>query len=181
MPVVIRHGDADDLLPVWHSRWLVAALRKQDTPVRYDEIAGGGHDSPTVDTPWREYLDFVLGDLDFLLHCLVFAVGLDLHQLVLELRQPALLLRQVLLDLAPARLVGGEALTLAIEPGLRGSQSGVEFLLPHRFAGNRATCLFGRVLESLKANDVFEVRMHIGSGGPTRIRTWDRPVMSRRL
>ena len=60
MPVVIRHGDADDLLPVWHSRWLVAALRKQDTPVRYDEIAGGGHDSPTVDTPWREYLDFVL-------------------------------------------------------------------------------------------------------------------------
>jgi len=60
MPIVIRHGDADDLLPIWHSRWLVAALRKQATPVLYDEIPAGGHDSPTVDTPWQEYLDFVL-------------------------------------------------------------------------------------------------------------------------
>ncbi len=60
MPIAMRHGDADDLLPAWHSRWLVAALRNRGTPVRYDEIPGGGHDSPTVDTPWREYLDFVL-------------------------------------------------------------------------------------------------------------------------
>ncbi|MGC8862138.1 MAG: alpha/beta hydrolase family protein [Armatimonadota bacterium] len=60
MPVVLRHGDSDDLIPVWHARWLAAALRKQGTPVRYDEIPGGDHDSPTVDTPWREYLDFLL-------------------------------------------------------------------------------------------------------------------------
>ena len=60
MPVVIRHGDADSVLPVFHARAMVEALRRQGTLVRYDEIPGGDHDSPTVGTPWREYLDFVL-------------------------------------------------------------------------------------------------------------------------
>jgi len=60
MPVVIRHGGSDGLLPVWHSRLLVAALRRQGTPVLYDEIPDGEHDSPTRRTPWRDYLDFVL-------------------------------------------------------------------------------------------------------------------------
>lgn len=60
MPIVIRHGDADDVLPVSHSRAIVEALRAQGTRVLYEEIPGGDHDSPTYGTPWREYLDFVL-------------------------------------------------------------------------------------------------------------------------
>ena len=60
MPVVVRHGDADPILSPEHPRRLVAALRAQGTPVIYDEIPGGDHDAPTVRTPWRRYLDFVL-------------------------------------------------------------------------------------------------------------------------
>lgn len=61
MPVVICHGDADEILPVSHSRNLVQALRELEHPVRFDEISGGVHMSPAVDTPWEDYLDFALG------------------------------------------------------------------------------------------------------------------------
>lgn len=58
MPVVIRHGDADEIIPVAHARELVDAL--QGRKVVYDEISGGDHDSPTVNTPWAKYLNFIL-------------------------------------------------------------------------------------------------------------------------
>lgn len=61
MPVVVCHGDADEILPVSHSRNLVQALRDLGRPVHYDEVSGGVHMSPAVDTPWEEYLDFALG------------------------------------------------------------------------------------------------------------------------
>lgn len=60
MPIVIRHGDADTVLSPQHPRRLVAALRARNTPLVYDELPGGDHDSPILGTPWREYLDFVL-------------------------------------------------------------------------------------------------------------------------
>ena len=61
MPVVIRHGDADRIVPISHSTSLVEKLRIQGTRVRLDVIEGGDHTAPTIDVPWREYLDFVLG------------------------------------------------------------------------------------------------------------------------
>ena len=60
MPVVIRHGDADNVVPVSHSRSIVERLRVQGTRVLYEETPGGDHDSPTHGTPWNEYLEFVL-------------------------------------------------------------------------------------------------------------------------
>lgn len=60
MPVVICHGDADRIVPVSHSRAIVDALKTQKSPVLYDEITGGDHNAPTIETPWKKYLDFVL-------------------------------------------------------------------------------------------------------------------------
>lgn len=60
MPVVVRHGDADSIIPVSHAHDLLAKLAGEK--VVYDEISGGDHDSPTVETPWERYLGFVLGD-----------------------------------------------------------------------------------------------------------------------
>jgi len=60
MPIVIRHGKLDQTLPISHSFNMVNALRDQGTPVMYDEVADGDHNSITVDVPWPEYLDFIL-------------------------------------------------------------------------------------------------------------------------
>lgn len=46
-PIWCVHGDSDEVVPVEQSRTLVAALRKLDSPVRYDELEGHGHDSWT--------------------------------------------------------------------------------------------------------------------------------------
>lgn len=60
MPIVIRHGDADRIVPISHSISLVEKLRMQGTRVRMDVIHGGDHTAPTIDVPWEDYLDFVL-------------------------------------------------------------------------------------------------------------------------
>lgn|GEM_PF-2588743 len=44
-PVWCVHGDRDELVPVEHSRKLVAELRRLKRRVRYDELAGWGHNS----------------------------------------------------------------------------------------------------------------------------------------
>ncbi|MCE5200280.1 MAG: alpha/beta fold hydrolase [Armatimonadota bacterium] len=60
MPIAIRHGDADAILPIEKTREFVEVLRAVGARVHYDEVFGGDHYSPTVMTPWKEYLDFVL-------------------------------------------------------------------------------------------------------------------------
>ncbi len=60
MPVAMLHGDADPIIPVENSRSLAATLRAQGTPVLLEEIPGGDHEAPALDTPWPRYLDFVL-------------------------------------------------------------------------------------------------------------------------
>lgn len=59
MPVVTRHGEADRVIDVSHARSMVEKLRAQGTPVLYDEMPGGDHDAPTVQTPWHDYLEFI--------------------------------------------------------------------------------------------------------------------------
>jgi dipeptidyl aminopeptidase/acylaminoacyl peptidase len=56
--LAIIHGSEDTIIPVEHSRELVAALQAADAPVRYHEIEGGDHDSPvTID--YLPLLDWV--------------------------------------------------------------------------------------------------------------------------
>jgi poly(3-hydroxybutyrate) depolymerase len=45
MPVLAVHGDADTVVLVDASRSMVAALKKQDTEVKYIEVPGGSHGS----------------------------------------------------------------------------------------------------------------------------------------
>jgi predicted esterase len=60
MPIILRHGSADGIVHVSHSRKLAEALRERGVAFLYDEIPGGDHAAPSVDTPWEAYLDFVL-------------------------------------------------------------------------------------------------------------------------
>jgi len=43
-PLVLMHGDADDVVSTVHSRRLAAALATHNAPVRYIEIPGANHD-----------------------------------------------------------------------------------------------------------------------------------------
>ncbi|HEY3415903.1 MAG TPA: alpha/beta fold hydrolase [Armatimonadota bacterium] len=45
MPLLLSHGDADDLIPIEQSRQLAAALGNASN-LTYVEIPGGGHDAP---------------------------------------------------------------------------------------------------------------------------------------
>jgi acetyl esterase/lipase len=47
-PVLLIHGDADQMVPVGQSRSLAASLREHQVEVEYVEIAGGGHDFDKV-------------------------------------------------------------------------------------------------------------------------------------
>jgi acetyl esterase/lipase len=47
-PVLLMHGDADDVVPVSQSRSLAASLREHDVEIEYVEIAGGGHNFDKV-------------------------------------------------------------------------------------------------------------------------------------
>lgn len=44
MPLWVFHGDADPVFPVTDAREVVAALQAAGAPVRYNELAGFGHD-----------------------------------------------------------------------------------------------------------------------------------------
>ncbi len=58
LPLAIVHGSSDALIPVHHSRRLVAELRRHGACFRYKEIPEGDHDSPlAVDVePFLEFL-----------------------------------------------------------------------------------------------------------------------------
>jgi pimeloyl-ACP methyl ester carboxylesterase len=47
-PVLLIHGDADEVVPVGQARTLAARLREHQVEVEYVEIAGGGHDFDEV-------------------------------------------------------------------------------------------------------------------------------------
>ena len=50
-PVLLIHGDADDVAPVGQARTLAASLREHQVEVEYVEIAGGRHDLDAVRNP----------------------------------------------------------------------------------------------------------------------------------
>lgn len=61
LPLAIVHGSADAVVPIHHSRRLVAELRRQGACFRYEEIPGGDHDSPlAVEVEVEPFLDFLL-------------------------------------------------------------------------------------------------------------------------
>lgn len=62
MRVHISHGDADTLIPVEWSRQLVARLRELGREVQYEEIPGGGHDSPVDNVDWSKVLDYLASE-----------------------------------------------------------------------------------------------------------------------
>jgi predicted peptidase len=53
IPTWIIHGDADETVPVEHSRRMAAALRALGAPIDYSELPGVGHNAwdPTYDRP----------------------------------------------------------------------------------------------------------------------------------
>ncbi|MEN6547829.1 MAG: prolyl oligopeptidase family serine peptidase [Armatimonadia bacterium] len=62
MRVHICHGDADTLIPVEWSRQLVARLQGLGREVQYEEIPGGGHDSPVDNVDWSRVLDYLASE-----------------------------------------------------------------------------------------------------------------------
>lgn len=61
LPVYLRHGDADALIPVDWTRQLAAKLKAMGRPVQYDELPGGGHDAPIDGIDWAQVLGAVDG------------------------------------------------------------------------------------------------------------------------
>ncbi|MBU0607936.1 MAG: alpha/beta hydrolase [Armatimonadetes bacterium] len=59
MPVQLCHGAADALIPVDWARELAEKLKGLGRRVQYQEIPGGGHDSPVIGVDWAQALDFV--------------------------------------------------------------------------------------------------------------------------
>jgi len=59
--LALIHGSADTIIPVEHSRELVAALRASNATVRYHEIEDGEHDSPVI-IDYIPILDWVATD-----------------------------------------------------------------------------------------------------------------------
>ena len=60
MPVVVVHGELDTIIPVDGSRKLAALMRRDGQTLLYQEIKGGGHDTPVIQADWRRYLDFII-------------------------------------------------------------------------------------------------------------------------
>lgn len=54
MPVYLRHGDADALIPIEWTRQLAEKLRGLGRQVTYEELPGGGHDAPIYGIDWGE-------------------------------------------------------------------------------------------------------------------------------
>lgn len=56
MPVYLCHGSADALIPVEWTRRLAEKLQVLGRKVEYEELPGGGHDSPIYGVDWGEVL-----------------------------------------------------------------------------------------------------------------------------
>lgn len=61
LPVFIAHGEADQTIPVRHSRDMAAELERLGGPVRYVEIPGGDHDAPARPTYIAQGLEWLTG------------------------------------------------------------------------------------------------------------------------
>ena len=59
MPVIIIHGDADNVVPIWSSRELAAALKAAGGTVEYIEVPGEVHRNEIVQGHEKEILDFL--------------------------------------------------------------------------------------------------------------------------
>jgi dipeptidyl aminopeptidase/acylaminoacyl peptidase len=53
-PLLLLHGDADDLVPIQQSRRLVDMAREQGLPARLITVPGMGHDNDHEDAAWAE-------------------------------------------------------------------------------------------------------------------------------
>ena len=60
LPLVLIHGSADAVIPVEHSRNLVATLKELQARLKYLEVEGGNHDAPVYAVSWKDCFDFVL-------------------------------------------------------------------------------------------------------------------------
>lgn len=64
LPIAIVHGSDDLVIPVHHSRELVALLQREaNTHIFYHEVEGGDHDAP-IQYPLESLLRFVTGKAD---------------------------------------------------------------------------------------------------------------------
>lgn len=61
LPVFIAHGQADQTIPVRHSRDMTAELERLGGSVRYVEIPGGDHDAPARPTYIAQGLAWLAG------------------------------------------------------------------------------------------------------------------------
>lgn len=59
MPVYLRHGNADALIPVEWTRQLAEKLRELGRKVVYEEVDGGDHDAPIFGLDWGKVFDAV--------------------------------------------------------------------------------------------------------------------------
>jgi pimeloyl-ACP methyl ester carboxylesterase len=57
MPLYLRHGDADGLIPVEWTRQLAKKLRGLGRKVIYEELPGGDHDGPIYGIEWGEVFE----------------------------------------------------------------------------------------------------------------------------
>ncbi|MBQ9547734.1 MAG: alpha/beta hydrolase [Bacteroidales bacterium] len=62
VPVFVAHGDADKVVPVEQSHWLVERLRTSGVRVEYVELPGSKHGGPAFNTP--ELLNRIFSFLD---------------------------------------------------------------------------------------------------------------------
>ena len=102
----------------------------------------------------------LLRGLDFVLHGLVFAVGLDRRQLILELGQPALEDGGVLFDGAALLLAGFQAFGGLGHDSLGFFQARVGVGDALRMGGDRRAGLGDGGVELLKLNQSFELWRH---------------------
>ena len=142
------------------------------------DVVGGEH---LADDLLLDGVHLALGVLDLVEEGGVFLVGLDLAQLALELGDLDLDVLDRRLEVPPRLLVRGELL-LGVGDGLgAGLDLPVDVLDEAGDVFEEKGRLLDLGIEVLELDQFVEVDFHIvlKSGGPTRIRTWDLPVMSR--
>ena len=142
------------------------------------DIVGGKH---LADDPLFDSVHLVLGLLDLLEENGVFLIGPDLVQLALEPGDQDLDVLDGTLQVPPFLLVLGELL-LGVRDGLgAGLDLSVDVLYQAGDILEEKGVVLDLGIKVLEPDQLVKVNIHIvlNSNGPTRIRTWDLPVMSR--
>jgi hypothetical protein len=102
-----------------------------------------------------ERLDLGLGELDLLLHRLIFDVGLHRHELIAEFREASLVQRDVLFDAPAGGLVAGQALLRGRQARAGRFEPRVEGSLPFGILGEAPLGGVDRGIEFLERDEAF--------------------------